>query len=99
RDTLRKMSPVFSPDGSRIAYTTVNTEFVWDIWAVPALGGEAQLWMPNASGLVWIDPRRLLFSEIKKGYHMAVVTAAENRTGAHDVYVPPTDRGMAHRSY
>jgi eukaryotic-like serine/threonine-protein kinase len=98
-DMLRKMSPVFSPDGSRIAYTTVNTEFVWDTWAVPALGGEAQLWMPNASGLVWIDSRRLLFSEMKVGNHMAVVTAAENRTAAHDVYVPPTDRGMAHRSY
>jgi eukaryotic-like serine/threonine-protein kinase len=99
RDSLRKMSPVFSPDGSRIAYTTVSAGFAWDTWAAPALGGEPQLWVPNASGLVWIDSHRLLFSEIRKGGHMPVITAAENRTGARDVYVPPTEGGMAHRSY
>ena len=30
---------------------------------------------------------------------MAVITAAENRTGAQDIYVPPTEAGMGHRSY
>jgi serine/threonine protein kinase len=99
RDSLRKMSPMFSPDGSRIAYTAFSPEFVWDTWVVPALGGKPQLWVANASGLVWIDPRRLLFSEKREGLHMALVTAAENRVGVHDVYVPPTDQGMAHRSY
>jgi eukaryotic-like serine/threonine-protein kinase len=99
RDSLRKMSPVFSPDASRIAYTTVNAGFAWDTWVVPSLSGEPQMWLPNASGLVWIDSHRLLFSEIKKGSHTAVITASENRVGAHDVYVPPTEMGMAHRSY
>ena len=34
------MSPVFSPDGSRIAYTVVNWgTFEWDTWTVPVLGG------------------------------------------------------------
>jgi Tol biopolymer transport system component/predicted Ser/Thr protein kinase len=96
RDGRRKISPVFSPDGSRIAYGTVPP---WDTWVVPVLGGEPRIWLPNSSGLVWIDPRRLLFSEIKTGFHMAIVTATEGRTEARDVYVPAHERGMGHRSY
>jgi len=99
RDNFTKMSPVFSPDGSRIAYTVVNPNFGWDTWVVPVLGGEPRLWLPNASGLTWINPQRLLFSEIKKGIHMALVTATESRAEARDIYLPPHERGMAHRSY
>jgi serine/threonine protein kinase len=51
-DDRPKMSPAFSPDGSRIAYTVVAK--IWDTWAVPVLGGEPRLWLPNASGLGWI---------------------------------------------
>src|SRR5262249_45182681 len=58
--TLRKMGPMFSPDGSRIVFTT---EY-WDTWAVPVLGGEPRLWLPNASGLVWSGKSRILFSEV-----------------------------------
>ncbi|MGH9673962.1 MAG: protein kinase domain-containing protein, partial [Bryobacteraceae bacterium] len=50
QDDMIKMSPVFSPDGSRIAYTTVNTQYEWDTWVVPVLGGEPRRWLPNASG-------------------------------------------------
>ena len=53
----------------------------------------------NASGLTWIGPPKVLFSEIKSGAHMAIVTAAENRTEGRDVYVLPHERGMGHRSY
>jgi serine/threonine protein kinase len=98
-DNRPKMSPVFSPDGSRIGYTALDGRFGWDTWMVPVLGGSEQLWLPNASGLTWIDPQRLLFSEIKKGEHMAIVTATESRAEARDIYVPPHERGMAHRSY
>jgi eukaryotic-like serine/threonine-protein kinase len=98
-DNRPKMNPVFSPDGSRIAYTALNGGFGWDTWMVPVLGGAEQPWLPNASGLTWIDPQRLLFSEIKKGEHMAIVTATESRTEARDIYVPAHERGMAHRSY
>ncbi len=98
-DNRPKMSPVFSPDGSRIGYTALDGSFGWDTWLVPVLGGTEQLWLPNASGVTWIDPQRLLFSEIKKGEHMAIVTATESRAEARDVYVPPHERGMAHRSY
>jgi len=95
-DGLAKMGPVFSPDGSRIAYTVVPP---FDTWEVPVLGGEPRRWLPNASGLTWIDGQHLLFSEIKIGLHMAVVTSAESRTEHRDIYVPPRERGMAHRSY
>jgi Tol biopolymer transport system component len=93
-DGQQKMSPQFSPDSSRIAYTVP-----WDTWTVPVLGGEPRRMLPNAAGLVWIGPQRLLFSEIKSGLHMAIVVATESRTEAHEVYVPPHERGMAHRSY
>jgi Tol biopolymer transport system component/tRNA A-37 threonylcarbamoyl transferase component Bud32 len=95
RDDRNKMSPIFTPDGSRIAYTV---SFPWDTWVVPVLGGEPRLMLANASGLRWIGPDRLLFSEIKSGVHMALVTARESRAEERDVYVPPHERGMAHRS-
>ena len=101
-DDLLKMSPAFSPDGSRIAYTTYLGGVggsVWDTWEVPVLAGAPRRWLPNASGLVWLDKSKLLFSEVKQGIHMAIVNAEENRSGSRDVYVPPHERGMAHRSY
>src|SRR5437773_12321714 len=97
-DDYLKLSPVFSPDGSRIAYTVHGQ--IWDTWAVPVLGGEPRLWLPNASGLGWIGKSKLLFSEIKDhALHMAAVTADESRAGSRDLYVPPHERGMADRSY
>ena len=99
-DESRKMAPAFSPDGTRVAYTVVSSDnFFWDTWIVPVLGGEPKPWLPNASGLQWTERQRVLFSEIKTGIHMALVTAAENRTESRDVYVPESERGMAHRSY
>ncbi len=96
-DDRHKMSPVFSPDGSRIAYSVGGP---WDTWVVPVLGGEPRLWLPNASGLGWIGKSKLLFSEIINGaLHMAIVTSDESRAGSRRLYVPPHERGMAHRSY
>ncbi len=98
-DNLSKMSPVFSPDGSRIAYTALDRPFSWDTWVVPVLGGKPRLWLPNASGLVWMAPQRLLFSEIKTGEQMGIVAALESRAEARDIYLPSDARGMAHHSY
>jgi eukaryotic-like serine/threonine-protein kinase len=95
-DALQKMSPQFSADGSRIAYTVVPGR--WDTWAVPVLGGEPRLMLANAEGLTWIDAKNLLFSELKQGLHMVLVTAGINRENSRDIYVPPRERGMAHRS-
>jgi len=99
RDEARKAMPAFSADGSRIAYTVVTSSGSWDTWLVPVLGGEARPWLPNASGLQWTGPQRLLFSEIKSGIHMALVSATESRAESRDVYVPESTRGMAHRSW
>jgi serine/threonine protein kinase len=98
-DNLDKMSPAFSLDGTRIAYTIVDPQFDWDTWTVPVLGGEPQLLLKNASGLVWSGPRQVLFSEMKLGGHMATVAAGESRAGQRDVYVPADEQGMAHRAY
>lgn len=99
QDSYLKMSPAFSPDGARIAYTTVDQQFSWDTWVVPVLGGAPRLLLRNASGLVWTGPRQVLFSEIKMGVHMGLVTAEETRIGARDVYLPADEPAMAHRSY
>jgi DNA-binding winged helix-turn-helix (wHTH) protein/Tol biopolymer transport system component len=99
-DNLLKTSPAFSPDGSRIAYTTLDPQqFRWDTWVAPTLGGEPQLLLRNASGLVWTGPRQVLFSEIKTGVHMGIVAAEDNRLGERDVYLPTDEPAMAHRSY
>src|SRR6185295_16279048 len=56
----------------------------------------------NASGLVWSDKRRLLFSEILdkfEGNHMKIVAATESRAEPRDVYMPMPNGAMAHRSF
>jgi serine/threonine protein kinase/Tol biopolymer transport system component len=98
-DAFAKMSPVFSPDGGRIAYTTVNREFGWDTWVVPVAGGEQKPWLDNASGLTWPRPGQLLFAEMRQDPHMGIVAADERRTAQRDVYLPAHVTGMAHRSY
>jgi eukaryotic-like serine/threonine-protein kinase len=97
-DGMRKLAPVFTPDGSKVAYTGIDEKFNWNTYVVPVLGGEPQLLLPNAEALRWIGEQRVLFSEIKQGLHMVLVTASESRTGQRDIYVPPTERGMAHHS-
>ena len=92
-----KLQPVFSPDGSRIAYGT--SERSWQTWVVPVLGGQPQLMLSNATGLRWIDAHHVMFSEIKSGVHLSVVTATESRSEQRDVYVPPDENAMAHYSY
>jgi eukaryotic-like serine/threonine-protein kinase len=96
-ETPNKMTPIFSPDGSRIAYGTSGLN--WQTWVVPVLGGQPQLLLSNATGLTWIDARHVMFSEIKSGVHLAVVTATESRSDQRDVYVPPDENHMAHFSY
>jgi eukaryotic-like serine/threonine-protein kinase len=98
-DSLKKMSPAFSPDGTRIAYTTVDPQFNWDTWAVPVRGGEPQPWLRNAFGLVWSGPRHVLFSEIKTSPHTGIVTAEESRAGEQDVYLPLNERACAQRPH
>jgi hypothetical protein len=95
-----KYGPVFTPDGSRIAYTKLSSSPVsYDTWAVSVDGGRPAPFMPNASGLLWIADRRILFSEVKRGIHMGIVTAAETRKEPRQIYFPAHDRWMAHFSH
>ena len=97
-DDVAKMSPLFTPDGSRIAYTAGP----WDTWIIPVLGGSPKLWLPNASGLAWLDRKTIVFSEVidrLEGNHMKIVAAEESRAGERDVYVPQPRGAMAHRSF
>jgi len=55
--------------------------------------------MSNATGLRWIGPEELLFSQMKKAPNMGVVTALRKTSAnARDVYVPASATGMAHFS-
>ncbi len=97
-EPARRYGPVFTPDGSRIAYTQA-TAGSWDTWTVPVLGGQPTRFLPNASGLTWIADHRVLFSEIKTGLHMGIVTATEGRAESREVYIQPDEHAMAHYSY
>src|SRR5262249_23532191 len=90
--------PTFSPDDSRIVFTFVTPGLKWDSWEVPALGGTPQAFLPNASGLTWLDSRRLVYASIKSGLNMGIVTSTVSRTEMRDVYYPANSGGMAHRA-
>jgi serine/threonine protein kinase len=97
-DDLDKSFPTFSPDGTEVDYTVIDKDFKWDSYAVPVLGGSPRRLLPNASGLTWINPQHVLFSEIQTSPHMSIVTADRSRAEERSVYVPATERGMAHHS-
>ena len=96
-DVAFKLAPSFSPDGSRIVYSIIEP---WDTWEVSALGGNPHLLLPNSSSLTWIElGKRLLFSEMREGLHLVLVTTDEDRGNSRDVYVPPGKRSMVHHSW
>jgi len=102
-DPRAKYGPVFTPDGARVAYTQTTRSangLTSDTWVVPVAGGEPNRLLPNASGLIWIDDRHVLFSEIKgTGLHMGIVTATTTRDARREIYFPEHERAMAHYSY
>jgi len=98
-DSRSKYGLAFSPDGSEIAYTVIDVPGpMFNTYKVSVLGGEPQLLLKNAAGLVWLDSGHLLFSEIRSGVHLGVVTAAVTRAGQREIYFPVHERGMAHYS-
>jgi len=99
-DPMLKYGPVFTPDGSRVAYTSVVPgQTTWDTWTVPVLGGPPTRLLPNASGLTWIGNGHILFSEIMSGLHMGIMTSSEDRGQERPIYFPPHERAMAHYSH
>ena len=97
-DRRMKYGLAFSPDGSQIGYTVLEPPN-WRTYTVSVLGGDSRLLLTNAAGLTWLDPRQLLFSQIRSGMHLGVVTGAVTRDGLRELYFPAHERGMAHYSY
>jgi DNA-binding winged helix-turn-helix (wHTH) protein/Tol biopolymer transport system component len=97
-DPRLKYGLAFSPDGSQVFYTAIDRQNYFTSM-VPVLGGDSHLFMENAAGLTWLDPNHVLFSAIRSGLHMGVVTGTAGRSDLHDLYFPAHERGMAHYSY
>ena len=101
-DPRPKYNPVFTPDGSRVAYTVNDREAnSWDTITVPVTGGTPTRLMRNAAGMSWIGNGRILFSEIMRGTltHMGIVTSLESRAEERQIYFPDHERAMAHYSF
>jgi Tol biopolymer transport system component len=100
-DPHPKYNPVFTPDGSRVAYTARDRDGSWDTWTVPVTGGSLTRLMRNAAGMRWIGNGRILFSEVMSGTlaHMGIVTSDESRAGERQIYFPEHERAMAHYSF
>ena len=97
-DARPKYGLAFSPDGSQIAYTVIEgTTFA--TYAVSVFGGDPHLLLDNAAGLTWLDPEHWLFSRIRTGLHMGIVTSGVAGDHLREVYYPPHERAMAHYSY
>lgn len=97
-DSGTKGYPIFSPDDSRIVYTTLAAGLSWESAQIPVLGGTPQRFLPNASGVFWLDDRRLMYSTIMSGIHMGIASSTESRSDYREIYFPDRENGMAHRS-
>jgi eukaryotic-like serine/threonine-protein kinase len=99
-DPHLKYDIAFSPDGARIAYTVFpNVSRLFQTYTVSSLGGDSEPFLPNSAGLRWLDDGHLLFSQIKSGIHMGIVTSKPDRSDLREIYFPAHERGMAHFSY
>jgi DNA-binding winged helix-turn-helix (wHTH) protein/Tol biopolymer transport system component len=93
-----KYGLAFSPDGSQLAYTVIqDRSFV--TYTVSVLGGKPHVFLNNAAGLTWLDAEHLLFSRIRSGLHLGVVTAGVTGDHLREIYFPPHERAMAHDSW
>ena len=100
-DPRNKYGLAFSTDGSQLAYTVWEggADSQWQTFAVPLPGDKPRLLFANAAGLTWLDQHRLLYSEIRTGLHMGIVTSGLNRADRREIYFPEHERRMAHYSY
>jgi DNA-binding winged helix-turn-helix (wHTH) protein/Tol biopolymer transport system component len=97
-DPRPKYGLAFSPDGSQIAYTVIGGN-VFATYAVSVFGGTPHLLLDNAAGLTWLDSEHWLFSRLRSGLHLGIVTSGVTGDHLREVYYPPHERAMAHYSY
>ncbi|MGB8478433.1 MAG: winged helix-turn-helix domain-containing protein [Acidobacteriaceae bacterium] len=97
-DKRMKYGLAFSPNGSDIAYTVMDTQN-FSTYTVSVLGGDSHLLLKNAAGLHWLSPNQILFSRTNSGIHLGVVTATTTGDHVRDIYFPSHQRGMAHFSF
>lgn len=97
-DPRIKYGLAFSPDGSQLAYTAIEGKG-FSTYTVPVLGGDPQLFLTNAAGLTWLDEHRILFSQIRTGVHLGLVSGTLARQAVRDIYFPAHERRMAHYSF
>ncbi len=97
-DQRPKYGLQFSPDGSEVAYSVMESPGL-STYEVSVFGGDPHLLLRNAAGLSWLDLRLLLFSRIKSGIHLGVVTGTAQGGDIRDIYFPAHQRGMAHYSH
>jgi eukaryotic-like serine/threonine-protein kinase len=99
-DPRHKYGISFFPGGDRIAYSVFPLPpHLFETYTVSSLGGDSELFLPNSAGLGWLDNGHLLFSQIKSGIHMGIVTSKPDRSDLREIYFPAHERGMAHYSY
>jgi DNA-binding winged helix-turn-helix (wHTH) protein/Tol biopolymer transport system component len=96
-DKRIKYGLAFSPSGSDIAYTVLETPN-FATYTVSVLGGDSHLFLKNAAGLSWLSPNQILFSRVNSGIHLGVVTATVTGDHLREIYFPSHERGMAHFS-
>jgi DNA-binding winged helix-turn-helix (wHTH) protein/Tol biopolymer transport system component len=97
-DARVKYNLAFSPDGSEIAYTVMEAP-IFATYTISVLGGDPHRLLSNAAGLTWLDPQHFLFSRIRSGLHLGVVTQAVAGDHFRELYFPAHERAMAHYSY
>jgi DNA-binding winged helix-turn-helix (wHTH) protein/Tol biopolymer transport system component len=97
-DPRMKYSLAFSPDGSQVAYSVLEGPG-FSTYAVSILGGDVRLLLNNAAGLTWLYEHQLLFSRIRSGMHLGIVTGPTPGDHFRELYFPPHERAMAHYSY
>jgi DNA-binding winged helix-turn-helix (wHTH) protein/Tol biopolymer transport system component len=97
-DERPKYGLAFSPDGSQVTYSVIG-DSIFATYAVSVFGGNPHLLLDNAAGLTWLDPEHWLFSRIRSGLHLGIVTSSVTGDHLREVYYPAHERAMAHYSY
>jgi predicted Ser/Thr protein kinase len=94
RDNRTKMSPVFSPDGSRIACSVRRLGHVGH-----ARAGRTACGFRTPLGWGGSTNRSCCFRDRDQRLHMAIVTSDESRAGRVISYCRPMSAAWRHRSY